>query len=199
MIRFIHIALIAVMMATSLGMTAQADMYKGYETPDYDVLESRGEVELRRYAPHLVAEVAVKGDREGAIGRGFKMLAGYIFGGNATGEKVAMTSPVSQRAETGQDGLWTVRFMMPARYSRETLPAPESAAIRFVETRIETHLVIRFSGRWTESALSDRERALRSEAAARGLRVEGTPIYRFYDGPFTLPWNRRNEIALVVN
>ncbi len=198
MIRITHTALIVVMFVTSLAIAARADMYKGYETPRYEVVDASGDFELRRTLPHLVAEVSVAGDREGAIGRGFWLLADYIFGGNATGEKIAITSPVTQLpAATGKD-VWTVRFMMPESYDLDRLPAPKTEAVRFVETRPETHLVIRFSGRWQDGNLSGHEADLRAEAARRGLSITGGPIYHFYDGPFTLPWNRRNEIAVIV-
>ena len=52
------------------------------EEPRYQVLQSDGAFELRQYEPMLVAHVEVDGDASGARNAGFRLLAGYIFGGN---------------------------------------------------------------------------------------------------------------------
>ena len=71
---------------------------KRLEKPRYSLIRpihTRPTVELRRYAPFLVAQVTVSHDEMGdAMSDGFKSLAGYIFGGNLGEDKVSMTSPV---------------------------------------------------------------------------------------------------------
>ncbi len=196
MIRASSIGLIIVMLVASVGVSVQAGMYNGYETPSYRVVREEAGVQLREYEPHLVAEVTVRGSRDRAVNRGFRELAGYIFGENVSGQKVAMTSPVTQIAAS--EGAWTIRFMMPTAYAKSTLPAPNSQAIRFVETEAVRHVVLKFSGRWQDTNLSTHEADLRASAAKLGLQIMGDPIYHFYDGPFTLPWNRRNEVAFAV-
>lgn len=52
------------------------------ETPDYTILKSFKEYEIRKYAPFLVAETNMDGTTGPAGGAGFNTLAGYIFGGN---------------------------------------------------------------------------------------------------------------------
>lgn len=199
MFRIAHYSLLALLAVVAISVTAQADMYKGYETPGYTVIDTDGPVELRRYAPHLVAEVTVDGRRGRAAQRGFTTLARYIFGGNDTGDKVAMTTPVTQLpASDGNDAPWVVQFMMPTEFTRDTLPAPDSAAIRFTDTAAETLLVLRFSGGWGQANLDKHSAALLTAADERGLTVTGAPRYMFYDAPFTLPWNRRNEVAVRV-
>lgn len=199
MFRIAHYSLLGLLAVLMIAVTARAEMYKGYETPGYTVTDRDGAVELRAYAPHLVAEVTVDGSRSRAAQSGFMTLARYIFGGNATGDKVAMTTPVSQlpAAAVGQDG-WVVQFMMPAEFDRATLPAPRDPAIRFTETPAETLLVVRFSGGWGQANLDKHSAILLEAAQARDLTVLGAPRYLFYDAPFTLPWNRRNEVAIPV-
>ena len=53
-----------------------------YEQPKYKVIEQLDAIEIREYQPMLMAEVDVEGDRSGAVNAGFRLLAGYIFGGN---------------------------------------------------------------------------------------------------------------------
>jgi hypothetical protein len=193
-----HLGLVAVMLAVSVAAATETRMYKGYETPPYAVLQSDGPIELRRYAPHVVAEVSVEGSRRGAVGRGFRTLAKYIFGGNAEETKVAMTAPVAQMPMAERTGAWDVQFMMPSAYGIESLPKPTDAAIRFTMTEPQEQAVIRFSGFWTDRVLRDKSQALRVWAEARGLQVVGDARYYFYDDPFTLPFNRRNEVAFVI-
>lgn len=199
--RTVHLALILILAAASVAISAEARMYRGYEMPPYEVIAADGAIELRRYRPHLLAEVQVRGDRDEAISRGFRVLADYIFGGNAERRKVAMTVPVSQApAEdaAAADGPWRVQFMMPSDYDRAALPAPDNGAIRFVRTEAETQAVIRFSGRWTDRSLAEKTAALTAWAETEGLTVNSPPRYYFYDGPFTLPFQRRNEVAIRV-
>ncbi|ABV91835.1 SOUL heme-binding protein [Dinoroseobacter shibae DFL 12 = DSM 16493] len=200
MIRTTHIALMLGMMVAAVSVGAEAQLYRGYETPSYEVTVKKGDFERRSYAPQVVAEVYVQGDREEAVSRGFRVLADYIFGGNVDEAKVAMTTPVSQQAADDDDaGLWVVRFGMPRGYTLENLPKPQSAAIRLTETPAEDQLVVQFTGRWSEAQLTQKELELRAFAAAHGLDASGAPRFYFYDGPFTLPWTRRNEVALVLN
>jgi hypothetical protein len=188
-----------VMGMTMAGGGMAEEMHKGYEMPPYTVERSDGAREVRAYGPHLLAEVTVSGSRQGAIQAGFRQLAGYIFGGNAEGEKIAMTVPVAQ-TRAGEDGdeLWTVSFMMPARFSKATLPVPRSDAIRFVEAGPSRQVVDRFSGLPGTGSLAERAEALRGWAESEGMTIIAGPHYYFYDAPMTLPWNRRNEVAFTI-
>lgn len=183
--------------------------YHGYEAPDYTVERQVGAAELRQYAPHMLAEVTVQGGQSAAIGQGFRVLAGYIFGGNTAAASVAMTVPVGQRpseqiamtapvAQSGQGQEWVISFMMPGQYTRDTLPVPKDDRVRFVETAPERQLVLRFSGRARATQLEAQTETLRQIAAEAGIVLGAGPFYYFYDDPFTLPWNRRNEVAFVV-
>lgn len=189
-----------IMLAMAVATAGQAGAeatHKGYEMPPYTVEWQDGAREIRDYGPHLLAEVKVAGSRSGAIQKGFRLLAGYIFGGNATGEKIAMTVPVAQTPKDG-GATWVVSFMMPGRYSTETLPTPKTDAIRFVDSGPSRQLVERFSGLPGTANLADRAEALRTWATAQGHEIIAGPHYYFYDAPMTLPWKRRNEVAFTI-
>ncbi len=190
--------------------TADAEMYNGNETPDYTVEATDGTIEVRLYPPHIAAEVTVSGSRDAAINAGFRMLAGYIFGGNETRATVAMTTPVTQVpsqkiamtspvTQTGSDQGWTVQFMMPAAYTLDTLPKPRDNRIRFVTTKPARMVVLRFSGIPSTAALAARTEELRDWAVVKGLTLTGEPQFMFYDAPFKLPWKRRNEVAFRLD
>jgi DNA gyrase inhibitor GyrI len=183
--------------------------WRGYEVPAYSVERRDGPVEIRRTAPHLVAEVTLRGSRDATLRQGFRTLAGYIFGKNDGGGKVAMTAPVTQSpgakiamtapvGQTGEGDLWTVRFAMPSKYTRQTLPQPTNPAIRIVEAPAERVAALRFSGWGSFGAWQRREAELRRWLAAEGLTASGSARHLYYDDPFTLPWRRRNEVVVPL-
>ena len=189
---------------------AQATDYNGYEIPKYTVLQSDGSIELRQYAPHIVAEVTVTGSRRDAANTGFRLLAGYIFGGNTSSDKLAMTAPVTQAASEKinmtapvtqiQSGdTWTIRFMMPSTYTLDTLPKPNSDTVQLRVVDPGTRLVMQFSGRaMAGNKMASYEDRLRSYANTNNIPVTGPAEAAYYDDPFTLPWKRRNEVSLAV-
>lgn len=72
----------------------------GTEQPKYEVVRPLAEnVEVRRYAPRLAAEVVAEGDEEAARSAAFRRLAAFIFGGNTTQKSIAMTAPVAESAK----------------------------------------------------------------------------------------------------
>ena len=52
------------------------------EEPIYTVSLDEGPYEIRDYQAAVAAEVTVTGDQHDAANKGFRLLAGYIFGGN---------------------------------------------------------------------------------------------------------------------
>ena len=179
------------------------------EEPRFRIVDKIGEIEVREYGPRLAAEVDVQGNEEDARSNGFRPLADYIFGNNTAKSKIAMTAPVAQeRSEKiamtapvsqSRDGTgWRVRFFMPAKYTRETLPRPNNPAVQIVELPGETMAVLRFSNsRSTEAVAKQKAALLRGVEASRWL-VAGTPVTWLYDPPWTLPFFRRNEVAVPV-
>jgi effector-binding domain-containing protein len=179
----------------------------------YSVITTDGPIEIREYAPQIVAETTIAGEREEAIREGFRRLAGYIFGDNAPrekvamtapvvqspkGEKIAMTAPVDQSSDGTGANAWRVRFTMPAEYELSSLPQPNNSAVRLSELPAKRVAAIRFSGLASEGDLVENERKLLDFARAQRLTIVGSPHYAFYDPPWTLPWNRRNEVMVEI-
>lgn len=196
-----HLGLAALLFAAGVSAASEARLYKGYEIPPYEVLKRDGAIELRQYAPHVVAEVEVEGSRRGAVSKGFRTLAGYIFGGNDQSQKVSMTAPVSQvplQADAHGTKSWKVRFTMPSEYDVKSLPSPDNSNIVLTNVAAQKQAVIRFSGFWSNRSLTSKADAVQSWAESEDLLLDSGPTYYFYDDPFTLPFNRRNEVAFVV-
>jgi hypothetical protein len=59
------------------------------EEPEFELLQTTEDYEVRRYADYIVAEVDVAADTMDDAGNdAFRVLAGYIFGKNEPGEKM---------------------------------------------------------------------------------------------------------------
>ncbi|MEM0987257.1 MAG: heme-binding protein [Pseudomonadota bacterium] len=162
------------------------------EVPPYVIAETDGDVEIRDYPPLVVAEVTTTGPRREAVRAGFGPLAGYIFARERPGEKIAMTAPVTQRAEG--NGAWTVQFIMPEGYSLEDLPAPSGSTVSLNTEPALRRAAIRFSGSWSDALFAEKEAALRAWLTARGQEPSGPAIFAYYNDPFTPGFLRRNEV-----
>lgn len=187
------------------------------EEPEYQVLEKDGAFELRQYPALLAAETLVTGaDFEDAGDIAFGRLFRYITGNNRAraeiamtapvvqtenraspdGEKIAMTAPVIQEAEAS--GGYRVAFIVPAEYTRDTVPEPLDPAVRIVATPPRLVAAMTYPGRSTEEAHRRNEEALRAELAERKLAPAGEPITAQYDAPFVPGPFRRNEVLIPV-
>jgi len=180
------------------------------EEPDFTLVSQEDSFEIRDYAPLVAAEVSVEGSRDGAASEGFRILAGYIFGGNNGSAKIDMTAPVTQSkgdtiamtapvTQSGSGGSWAVRFMMPKGYTLKTLPKPNDARIHFVEIPGRRMAVLRFSGLWTEKNLTAHQDELAAVLKAKKLKPIGEPSYAFYDPPWQPFFWRRNEILWEIS
>ena len=164
-------------------------------------------MEIRQYAPYLVAETRVDGSLEDAGNQGFRILAKYIFGDNRGKQKIAMTAPVSQEktdgikiamtapvTQTRAGEQFTIQFMMPSEHSLETLPEPNDSRIEIREMPGRRLAAIRYSGRWSEKNYEENLNKLLETLSREGYEPEGEPVWARYDPPFK-PWfMRRNEI-----
>jgi effector-binding domain-containing protein len=180
------------------------------EEAHYSVLECDGDFELRQYPAQIVAETLVDGNFSEVGNEGFRRLSDYISGKNRKQQSITMTAPVSQKAafekipmtapvnQERAEEKWRITFLMPSRYSLETLPEPLDPRIKLVEIPPCLLAAIKYSGTWGRERYEDRERRLRELILQRGLKIIGEPIFARYNPPF-MPWFlRRNEVLIPV-
>jgi hypothetical protein len=167
--------------------------------PAFSVVRSEGSIELRDYPGFIVAETEVSGDFDAAGRTGFRRVAGYIFGGNkkpdGSSEKIAMTAPVTLEPKGDQ---WRVHFVMPEGYQMDSLPRPVDPNVRLRQVPAHRVAAIRFSGFTTDASILENTEALRAWIAKEQLTEISSPQVARYNDPFTLPWNRRNEILIEI-
>ena len=182
----------------------------GIEKAAYTVEKTDGAFQVRQYAPQVVAETLVEGTLEEAGNKAFRPLFNYISGANRSKGKIAMTAPVTQQSDgekiamtapVGQEAVsnrWAVTFMMPAKYSLETLPAPTDEKVRLRAIPARRMAAVRYSGTWSRQRYERNLARLREWMKTQGLAAAGEPVWARYNAPFT-PWFlRRNEILVPL-
>jgi hypothetical protein len=180
------------------------------EEPDYVVTKTMDRVELRQYAPYVVAEVVLAATAEDAGSQAFPILAGYIFGKNKGEKKLAMTAPVTQTAAplrmdmtapVTQDavaGGMRVQFVLPKGVTLATAPEPIDPRVQLRLVPATAWAVIRYSGTWSQANYREHLAQLTATLQAQGVATQGEPVLARYNGPMT-PWfMRRNEIWLAL-
>ncbi|MEL6950165.1 MAG: heme-binding protein [Pseudomonadota bacterium] len=194
-------------LATSLlGAPAMA-----IEEPEFEVLASTDDYDIRRYSPYIVAEVDVPGDQRTAGGRAFRVLAGYIFGDNVPEQKMAMTAPVESaprgvkmnmtapvEAVATDDAGYTYAFVMERKYSMDSLPKPNNPSIRLVQRPARTMAVRRFSGRANAVSFEQRRKELMAALERDAIMTLGPAALAQYNAPYTPGILRRNEVLVEV-
>ena len=193
------------------------------EEPKYEVLESDGPFEVRRYAPMLIAETLVHGDMDEASNKGFRLIADFIFGNNQLpgsdqkskiamtapvtiepqSSKIAMTAPVTVQSESADASLgsakrWRIQFVMPDSYTLADIPKPRNEAVQLREIPSKYFVVHKYSWLNTQSRVQQKTQETFRWAEQKSLRVSGTPQLARYDPPWTLPMFKRNEIMIEI-
>lgn len=135
--------------------------------------------------------------REAAGGsQSIAMTAPVVQARAGRSESIAMTSPVVQQPAGAET--WSIQFIMPSKYTMETLPQPNDPRVRLVEIPARTFAVVRFSGLGKADAVARHEKALDASLAGSAWRASGEPVTWYYDPPWTVPFLRRNEVARPV-
>lgn len=181
------------------------------EEPEYQVVRTLADFEVRQYADYTVAEVVVPGPADEAGSQAFPILAGYIFGKNKGEKKFAMTAPVTQASapaklpmtapvtQTASQAGFLVQFVLPRGVTAADAPEPLDARIQLRDVSPGQVAVIRYSGFWSESNYTEHLGRLQSALRAADMAWTGDPVFSRYNAPFT-PWfMRRNEIWLYLS
>ncbi|XP_073158118.1 uncharacterized protein [Henckelia pumila] len=164
------------------------------ETPKYQILKRTANYEVRKYEPFIVVETNT--DKLSGSS-GFNSVAGYIFGKNATTEKIPMTTPVFTQAFDQEISKLSIQIVIPADKDLSSLPAPNQDNIRLNKSEGGIAAVSRFSGKPTDDIAREKESALRSALVRDGLKPRvGCMLARYNDPGRTWSFIMRNEILI---
>ena len=206
----IFVAILLTVVVLAFGAAMIGPIMSNVEVPAYKILKKEQNIEIRQYPPLIIAEVKTTGSRQDAIGDGFRILADFIFGNNEgekqlsmngpitqqQGIKIAMTAPVQQEKT---DTEWAISFIMPSKFSIDTIPNPINDRIKITQIPSKRYAVITFSGRSTEANLTKHTNELEIYMNGSSYSKVGNAKYAFYNPPWTLPFLRRNEVQFEIS
>lgn len=162
----------------------------------YQELGTKGELEFRYYPQAVFASVTNSDPTyKGSSNKNFRVLAGYIFGGNQSSGKIAMTAPVHMQMENGKS---TMSFVMPEGYNLKNLPKPSSNAIELHQSPEEYVAVIRFGGWASDEKIESKKKELNEQLSKLGIKHDNTFRFLGYNAPWDFLF-RRNEIIVGIN
>ena len=184
------IILLAFIVIQVYALKSQSDI----EMYPYTVKKKYDGFEIRSYDATLFTSVKLStNEYKNASSTGFRILAGYIFGGNDRNENIAMTSPVAMSLEDSM----TMMFMVPKKYKKETLPQPNQSQIQFTEEPAKVVAAITFGGWANDKNIEEHKQKLIAALDKEGIPHTNKFYLLGYNPPFELV-NRRNEVIVEL-
>ncbi len=164
----------------------------------YTVLKKLNDIEIRNYPKLVLALVKEKNDNNA-----FSLLFNYISGFNKVQENIKMTAPVinSKKIEMTSPVISKddyMAFIMPSSYNQNNIPLPLNPNVKIKIEPKKILAVLRFSGYVTDSKILKYKEKLLSELKLNKIKIKGDIILMRYNSPFSIPFLRRNEIAVEV-
>ena len=162
-----------------------------YEEANYQVIKNNELYEIRKYSDRLAVETATSNQNSG-----FRKLFNYISGDNQKNEEIKMTTPVTEMEKKGS---MAMQFYLPLKYDKNNVPIPSRPDVEIVNIKGGYFAVIRYSGRSSDKNFIKHKDILENELKKDDISILGPPIRATYNGPFTLPMLRRNEVMFEIN
>lgn len=167
---------------------------KYIETYPFELVKRYDGFEIRSYEASLFTSVTLSSNEyTKASTSGFPILAGYIFGGNETNEKIPMTAPVKVALEDSM----TMMFMIPRNITKEQLPKPHQSEIQFREEPAKTVAAISFGGWADDETINNYKNQLIESLDKNGIEHANRFYFLGYNAPYEV-FNRRNEIIVEL-
>jgi hypothetical protein len=167
---------------------------KNIESYPFSVVKKYQQFEIRNYEASLFTSVKLASNKyENTSSQGFSILGGYIFGGNETNEKIAMTSPVVMSLEDSMD----MMFMVPRNLKKENLPKPNQSQIEFKEVPAKTVAAISFGGWANSEKIEKYKQKLIAALDDEGIAYSNKFYVLGYNAPYEV-LNRKNEVIVEL-
>ena len=160
-----------------------------YETPAYRVVKSDGPFEIRVYPKITIVSLPMR--NHGSDGA-FMKLFGYISGQNVASEKIPMTVPVIMSGGSPR----MMSFILPKDVVQNGVPAPFNHDLMISNLPVGSYAAYRFAGSTSPSNGDQAALVLRGWTDRNTLTVTGSPLFAYYNPPWTPGFMRRNEVLL---
>lgn len=184
---FIIIAVIAVMFVI-------AGSNEKIETQKYDLVLKKDNFEIRYYPQAILATVKMKSDYYDSRNTGFRILAGYIFGGNKENQKIAMTSPVRMSGDNNDSQM---SFVLPSKMEFNNLPEPVNNDIILHESKPMVMASITFGGFASKNKIEKYKKKLIGVLDELNLEYSDRFEYLGYNPPYQMI-KRKNEVQVQL-
>ena len=172
------------------------------EEPQYQVVKSTKNYEVRKYNKRLAVEVEYSIENSG-----FRYLFNYISGENTTSEKINMTVPVIQSikidmtppvTQFNKDGKMLMQFYLPSKFTMETAPKPTNKRVKLVSIDRGHYAILKYSGRSSNKNYLKKIKKLQEFLVNDNHEILDVGTKATFNGPFTLPILRRNEAMIKI-
>ena len=172
------------------------------EEPNYKIIKSGENYEIRKYSDRLAVEVEFSSEDSG-----FNYLFNYISGENTTSEKVSMTVPVTKSTkidmtapvtQSNKDGKMLMQFYLPSKFSIDNAPNPTNKRVKLVTIEGGYYAVLKYSGRNSDKNYLNHLSKLRDNLEKDKIVMIDNGTKATFNGPFTLPILRRNEAMIKI-
>ena len=166
-----------------------------YKEPSFDILKKSKNIEVRIYKENIIAKTSVPIEDDKIDNSMFRTLASYIFGENEKGQRIPMTAPVTtiKNEET-----YDMIFYMLNVENIEDLPSPTNPNIEFEKLNLGKCVSISFSWLTNDFRVKYYKKQLKKYIKDNGYTAISPFMLNRYDNPWTLPWNRRNEVLVKI-
>jgi hypothetical protein len=192
--KIVYIILGIVVLAFIVIQVYALKSQKDIEMYPYTVKKKYDGFEVRSYDASLFTSVKLSTHvYKDAASKGFRILAGYIFGGNERNENIAMTSPVAMSLEDSM----TMMFMVPKKYKKESLPQPNQSQIEFREEPAKVVAAITFGGWADDERIAEYKQKLINALDKEFIAYTNKFYFLGYNPPFEMV-NRRNEVIVEL-
>ena len=173
-----------------------------YEEATYNIVYQNDIYEIRNYSDRLAIQVNYT-NQDG----GFRRLFNYISGSNIDSTKINMTTPVTQSTkismttpvtQSNENGVKVMQFYLPSNFTKKNSPVPSDKELELIIIELGYYAVIKYSGRLTDKNFDKRRKILKDNLLKDNIEILSSAIKATYNGPFTLPFLRRNEAMFRV-
>ena len=162
-----------------------------YEEAPYSIVFQNDIYEVRNYNNRLAVQVNFTDQS-----KGFRRLFNYISGFNNDSTKINMTIPATQSYENGSQ---VMQFYFPSNFTKENAPLPNDNELSLINIEQGFYAVIKYKGRLTDKNFHLSKNILKNSLFKDNIEILSSAIRATYNGPFTLPFLRRNEVMFHVS
>ena len=160
-----------------------------YESPEFKLIKKVGNLECREYQEFFTVAIH-EPSLQGYSGFGY--LFNYISGNNRQGVKMKMTVPVINDLDETEKSM---EFVIPKIHTQD-IPQPLYQQMKIKHYPSQTVIVYTFSGYILKEKMETIAEKMKTFANQEHLIPVGELKVARYNGPYTLPFLRHNEIWL---